>query len=179
MKIHNDNDIECARILLKMKYSKKKLIRKTFYLNGDKNCPIMAGGVLFYKYEENEIKVLVINKNNRYEDFGGKIDSKKDKNIIDTISREVAEESNNLFQNDYIIKKLKSSNPIYLKDSKYLLYVLELEKEYPEDDFSNREYHTNCFRNVELILFDNFITKLIHPRIGICKNKKFMKKLFI
>jgi hypothetical protein len=177
MKISKE-DVECARILMKMKYSKKKqknISKKIFYLNNDKECPVKAGGVLFYKYNnKNELKVLVINKNNRYEDFGGRIESRKDRNIIDTVSREVAEESNNIFQNDYISEELNKLQPIYIKDSKYLLYVIELDKEYSEKSFSDMEYYSKCFRNVEWLLFENFITKSIHPRIRICKNEKFI-----
>jgi hypothetical protein len=92
-----------------------------------KNNYIKAGGVLFYRIYDNDKEFLVIEENNKYSDLGGKIEE-YDKNIYDTISREVYEESNNYFEKDKIYNILiqNENKGIYIKNAKYLLYILNI-----------------------------------------------------
>ena len=60
--------------------------RKIFYFYDNLKMPIMASGVLIFKYIENKLYFLMINHNNLYEDFGGKTDF-TDNSIEDVASR--------------------------------------------------------------------------------------------
>ena len=86
--------------------SPKIVKRPTFYYDNDEFKPIRAGGIIIYKIENNSIKLLLIrtNYNNKemYEDIGGKTDS-NDISFLNTISREVGEETN------YVINRYLSS----------------------------------------------------------------------
>ena len=88
---------------------------------------IKAGGVLFYRIYNNNKEFLVIEENNKYSDLGGKIEE-YDKTIYDTISREVYEESNKYFEKDKIYNILiqNKNERIYIKNAKYLLYILNI-----------------------------------------------------
>jgi hypothetical protein len=72
--------------------------RPTFYLNDDPEKPLRASGVLFYRFdmEEMDYKLLLIYSRDKYEDFGGCTDDVDD-NIKETAVREVEEESNKIF----------------------------------------------------------------------------------
>lgn len=85
-------------------------------------------GFLFYRIYNNNKEFLVIEENNKYSDLGGKTEH-YDENIYDTISWEVYEESNKYFDKDKIYNKIiqNKNQGIYLKNAKYLLYILELE----------------------------------------------------
>ena len=104
-----------------VKLSKTK--NPIFYYKNEIKYEIKAGGVIFYTFDRscNKLKFLLINNNDIYEDFGGKTDL-NDKTIIDTISREVEEESNQIFSKKEIYEKIKNKNPLYTKNSKYILY---------------------------------------------------------
>lgn len=140
--------------------SNKRIIadRPTFYLDeSEKTQELRAGGILFYKYnmDKTNVDLLLTYSRNNYEDFGGCTDL-IDNNIIDTISREVAEESNNIFDKCELKEKLKTLIPIYIKHCKYALYFVELEKDYDTQLFGNTEIHDNIQRTVEWISRDKF-----------------------
>jgi hypothetical protein len=155
----------------KKKLIKKKIIKKnpsknksnpiknrpTFYLDDEHKIELRAGGVLFYKYntDKTNFDLLLIYSRNNYEDFGGCTDE-YDKDIIDTVSREVEEESNNIFSKDIIKEKIKDSVSIYIKHCKYALYFIELHDNYDPTDFGNMETHDNISRTVEWVPYDNF-----------------------
>ena len=135
----------------------KKSSRPTFYLNNDKTLELKAGGILFYKYNEGqaEFEILMINSRNNYEDFGGCNDI-SDKDIRDTVSREVEEESNNIFNKKDIKEKLESLEPIYIKNSKYALYFVQLDEYVDPKDFGDKEIHDDLDRTVEWIPYSKF-----------------------
>ena len=132
-------------------------IRPTFYLDEEKQIELRAGGVLFYKFNEDKTNfdLLLIYSRNNYEDFGGCTDA-IDKDILDTVSREVDEESNNIFKKDIIRNKIKDLDPIYIKHCKYALYFIELIEDYNPEDFGTKEIHDNINRTVEWVSYDNF-----------------------
>ncbi|QKF94239.1 hypothetical protein QKU48_gp0781 [Fadolivirus algeromassiliense] len=131
--------------------------RPTFYLDDDDEKELRAGGVLFYKFNPSiaDFELLMIYARNNYEDFGGCTDN-KDKNILDTVSREVEEESNGIFKKDFIKNNIKDMDPIYIKHCKYALYVMELEDDVNPDDFGDKEIHDNIDRIVEWIPYSKF-----------------------
>src|ERR1700744_3977297 len=106
----------------------KKCDRPIFQYTDSDNVvsDVKAGGVLFYKIDDDDhIKFLMIKNRGKYEDFGGCTDN-GDKNIMETIAREVQEESNNIFKKKDILNRIKTITPIYSKISKYLLYIIPL-----------------------------------------------------
>lgn len=134
-----------------------KQTRPTFYLDIDKTEEVRAGGILFYKYTDDmtNFDLLLINSRNNYEDFGGCTDN-DDKNILDTVAREVEEESNHIFKKEFVMDKIKETEPVYIKHCKYALYFIELNEYYDPIDFGDREIHDNINRTVEWISYDNF-----------------------
>lgn len=116
--------------------SYKNKYRKYFYYGGKKDNIIAAIGVLFYIKINHEIKILYRYSNGYVGDIGGKIDI-EDYTIVDTLMREVSEETNSkLFSNKHkkedCIKCLfnimckKKYKVIFNKGRKYLLFIQEL-----------------------------------------------------
>lgn len=130
--------------------------RPTFYFNNDDLYPIRAGGVMFYYKHDNTCDFLMIYCKQKYEDFGGRTD-KKDSDIIETISREVSEESNNVFTKEFVKEKISDSQAVYIKISKYLLYFIELNEYYDTAIFGNKETHDNIQRTVEWVPYKNLL----------------------
>lgn len=142
--------------------------RPTFLLNDSKSKPLRAGGVLFYKLTEDDIEFLVIDKDDRYEDLGGKTDV-GDSDIYRTVSREVFEESNGKFQEKNIRDRLISNDKyVYKSSSKYINFLLEVTKEesmLETVDFGTKETYCNMTREIRWIKFDMFFGHTLHPRL--------------
>jgi hypothetical protein len=133
----------------------KNKVRPTFYLDDEKTIELRAGGILFYKYNEDKTNfdMLMIKSREKYEDFGGCTDI-LDKDIYDTISREVEEESNGIIKKHEVRKLIENQNPIYIKHCKYALFIVETNIDYIPKDFGNLEIHDNIERTVEWISYD-------------------------
>lgn len=138
-------------------------MRPTFTLDEQ---PVRAGGVLFYHHnkETDQYNLLMIHSRGKYEDFGGQTDE-VDKDYLDTVSREVEEESNNIIPREYIKKKIKDTKPIYIKHCKYILYFVESDTYYDPSIFGDHEDVDNIDRTVEWVSYDDF------------KSQEFKKKL--
>jgi len=108
-----------------------KDIRPIFYYKNNMVCELKAGGVILYKYENKNVKFLMIHSNNKYEDFGGRTDN-HDKNIEETIAREAEEESNKILDKKSILNEIhKYKNDVCdIRDEIDELEVDELEKEF-------------------------------------------------
>jgi len=153
-----------------------------FYYKNIDDFEIKAGGVIFYTFDKDEciLKFLLINNNGIYEDFGGKTDL-CDKSIFDTITREVEEESNKIFTRKEIFDKIKNKNPLYTKNSKYILYFCHIKdhEQYKSSMFGDREFHENIERTVEWISYNtlktyDFINNNLNFRL---KSKNFFKRI--
>lgn len=148
--------------------------RPTFNLNNDSNYPVRAGGILFYylnsKKETPMYELLLIKCNNKYEDFGGCTDI-KDKSIIDTICREVEEESNKIFEKDFIKNKINDIKPVYIKICKYALYLVELDEYYNTTLFGDKEIHDNINRTVEWVTYDEFNSLVTDKKVNFRLNQ--------
>jgi hypothetical protein len=154
--------------------------RPTFYYNEDnKTYEIRAGGVLFYKKNQNmtgefETYLLMIRNRGKLEDFGGCTDD-VDKDIYDTISREVEEESNLIFKRSDIKSRIEKCVPVIIEKSKYMLFFVSLtesEEKLTEAQFGTREIHDNIERTVEWINAeklqdDNFFNNELNYRLKI------------
>lgn len=109
---------------------------KQFFYKNDPNCPVKAAGVIFTRkgIKFNSILMQEVTNKNYIQDFGGKVDD-EDFNILETVSRELFEESNasiyykntKKFLSINQLKRLISNNRyyiLYLKQSKYLLFFV-------------------------------------------------------
>lgn len=126
--------------------------RPTFYYNNESDNRIRAAGLLIYRFTKHmlEPEYLMINSKGKYEDFGGKTDI-IDSCIDDTVIREADEESNGVIDKESITKRIKNSNPVYCNRSKYLVYVIRVNKYYNPTEFGDREIHDNIPRTVEWV----------------------------
>ena len=150
--------------------------RPTFYYNNDLNYELRAGGLIYYKFNEktNEYDFLLIKCNNKYEDFGGRTDM-CDKCIEDTVAREAEEESNKIFKKKDVYKKIvdpsfSNNKKLYTKYSKYIVYLIETNKNYDPIKFGTMELHDNIPRTVEWISYSTitdkeFIKTKLHFRL--------------
>ena len=150
-------------------------LRPVYYFNNDKTCEIKAGGVLFYikKNYPQQSELLLISSQRGYEDFGGCTDI-CDNDIIDTIAREVEEESNGIFNKKYIREQINNLEPIYIIVCKYVLYLVELKEYHDPSIFGNIEIHDNIERTVEWVKFSELYDKKLNFRL---KNFSVMNKL--
>jgi hypothetical protein len=149
--------------------------RPTFYTKD--NQEIRAAGIIFFVYVNGTKKWLFRKSNNYYSDIGGKTEQ-IDKNPIDTAIRETCEETNNsIFSSDHDVEtcrnilsqKFKDQKPVssvYIKKSKYILYMVRIEKKYhdsPISRFGEKEDETgekHSFHWFESIDFES-----LHPRL--------------
>jgi len=131
--------------------------RPVFHYKTEEN-EVKAGGVLFYKKHEDSIKLLMVYSRDKYEDFGGRTDV-DDADYLDTVAREVEEESNKIFLREDIRKRIEKLEPVYIKVSKYVLYFVELtdkENDINPTAFGDKEFHDDIPRTVELIDSNTF-----------------------
>lgn len=137
--------------------------RKIFKIN---NIEIVAGGALIYRYTRDGLEFLMIENNGKYEDIGGKSEM-KDTDIIDTIIREVKEETNNLVNvsRDRFLENSKIINP----NSKYCIYLIaanNIEKVLNTIDFSDIENHTRIYRKIKWISFKDYLRYLKERKLN-------------
>lgn len=135
-----------------------------FNLNDNDIC---AGGTVLYRIIKNKgelqtdvenIELLLVKNRGAYEDLGGKIDE-NDSNIYETVAREMKEESNDLIDYNSILERIKIKVPIYVKRSKYAIFLIEAnnsEKELTSTMFGTREIHDNINRTVHWISLSDF-----------------------
>ena len=170
--------------------------RPTFYNYGRKNQPIRAAGILYYRQDlDRSIHFLMQRKyysdwnektpngcpDHFWEDLGGKTD-KYDRHIKDTVARECAEETNFLIRGRSTLPKLDYKKSIYLKGSKYLLFVAESPINYKTQLFGNREdshgVEQSIPRTIEWVPEKYiYLHKHMHPRLRYRKMQNIMSKM--
>ncbi len=156
--------------------------RKIFYLDAKKEKDVTAGGVIIYRIINNKVDLLLSEARGLYEDLGGRTDD-DDKDIISTVSREAYEESNKLLDIKSIKKRLKNADPpIYMKRSKYAVYIIEATKEEEKlksEKFGNRELHDDVPRKIKWIPLKKFmLPDILKYKINFrLKNKLLFDKL--
>ena len=135
--------------------------------------PVKAGGVIF-KY--NDLYLLQQNTDEKYTgnpkkfyswcDFGGKVE-KEDTNILETIIRELKEETNDILTN------INFDNSIYyyISNAKYLLIINTIDNKIDEKLFGNKEIKTNRMRRCE---WKNIFKVNLHPRLINFSKKKII-----
>lgn len=157
--------------------------KKIFYLHQDSNLPIIAGGIILYKIFNNNVYLLLIDKNGIFEDLGGKTNA-RDETIQDTVSREAYEESNYLIDLNSVKKRLQASNYVYNPNSKYITYLIQAnnkEIQLKENDFSNKEIQENIPRKIKWISLNTLLNpNIIKYRIACrLKHKNFFDQIKI
>lgn len=146
-----------------------KLNRTTFYFKGQ---PVTAAGVLLYKKRDDEVHFLMMKAHKGLEDMGGKCEV-CDKTLEHTIAREAVEESNNIFEEEYILNLLEKTNiKVYFPKSKYLVYICKTEIDWTIEEFDTIEYHTGWPRTVHWVSQSKLQFSDIHFRL---RSKFFMK----
>ena len=155
--------------------------RKIFYLDSDESKPVTAGGVIVYRMVNGRMELLLADTRNNFEDLGGQSD-KKDKDIISMVAREANEESNELLNKRKVKNRLKKDTPIYVEKMKYVVYIIEANKEeknLKSTDFGNKEIHDNVYRKIkwypiEALTIPEIFKHKLNWRI---KNRKIFDKL--
>ena len=152
--------------------------RPTFHYRFARSKPIRAGGVLYYKKVGDSIEILLIKRDDKdyYEDVGGKT-SPEDKNVFDTVAREVDEETNKKMPYEIVMEQIKKSPSIYVKNSKYILFLVEATPEqqlFTTEDFSNLETHENVSRTIHWVDMSIYMDKkhAFNPRMETNKLKE-------
>ena len=152
--------------------------RPTFHYRFARSKPIRAGGVLYYKKVGDSIKLLLIKRDDKdyYEDVGGKT-SPEDKNVFDTVSREVDEETNKKMSYNVVMDQIKKAPSIYVKNCKYILFLVEATPEqqlFTTEDFSNLETHENISRTIHWVDVSIYMDNKheFNPRMKIDKLKE-------
>jgi hypothetical protein len=152
--------------------------RPTFYHN---DAPVRAAGVLFWRRVNNKIDLLLIENSwtKNFEDIGGKTDI-VDTNYVDTIAREVEEETNGIIKASYIKTNVPDTRKYYCKDSKYLLHVVKADQfvaGLKQEDFGQIELHTGYARNIKWINKNDYFKKPKNPRLEFYKLNSFISSL--
>jgi ADP-ribose pyrophosphatase YjhB (NUDIX family) len=113
-----------------------------------------------------KMEILLIYKDNKYEDIGGKIDLTDD-SIESAAAREVEEETNSVISSESIIERLNAamSQPnrtIYVPNAKYLIFVVECtddERVLKKDVFGEYEAHDKIKRSIGWISKDEIFSQ--------------------
>jgi ADP-ribose pyrophosphatase YjhB (NUDIX family) len=154
------------------KFQKKEFPKKPkrvfkFHLNDDPSCPIAAAGCLIYKIVNDEILVLLIENSWAIEDLGGMFDA-EDESIFVTASREAEEESNGAIKASAIMDRLKTSETLYIKDGKYLIFFVQATKEeelLKKQDFGFVEKTDNIERTIDWVPLTKWNLRKLHQRL--------------
>jgi len=99
-------------------------IDNIYYHDNDPTKPISAAGVLIYRNYQDKMFCLIQDHNNQYEDIGGNVGC-GDGRLIETIGREVEDETNGIICSSDIIGRLATAKKIYIPAFKYCLHIIE------------------------------------------------------
>lgn len=98
--------------------------RPSFFHDGQE---VTAGGVLLVcRSSDDELRLLLSRANGEFEDCGGRTDV-GDRDVCDTIAREMHEETNGMIARETVLKQLQPQSRvqrIYIPASKYVLAVV-------------------------------------------------------
>lgn len=128
---------------------------------------ISAAGCLFYKIVDGEVWLLLIKYiNPEYpllDDFGGKVDI-TDNSIMETIMRELSEETNGIISGDYIENLINVSPAFYNKKSKYYMKTVCVDNSFYPDTtiFGDFEGTDRISRTIGWYKFNDVWDKLAH-----------------
>ncbi|CAL6081171.1 Conserved_hypothetical protein [Hexamita inflata] len=141
----------------------------TFYYQNNKEKPVKAAGILFYKQDKGITKFLLVQRyddihktkySSEYQDFGGKVE-KKDKSIAHIALREALEEVRDMadINKEICMEQMqKNQCQFYVPNSKYLMYLIAadgiIEKlncdEIFYEPWGNKKVKANAYQNGQL-----------------------------
>lgn len=159
--------------------NKKK--RHILYYDDDTDKQVTAAGVLIYKIENGKMALLLVEKEGKYEDIGGKVE-RGDDTIISVVMREVEEETNGVITGEDIRTRLIKAPYVYVGLSKYVVYIIEANEEeraLEKEKFGSREKFTDKSRTIKWINLET-IKDLIYQKYKInwrLKSGSLMDKL--
>ena len=146
---------------------------------------INSGGALFYKRENNKLKLLIVENKGKYEDIGIQIDDTN--NICHLLGLAIEESTNGKIKNKDIIERLEKASYIYIARFKYIIYFIEAtdnEKQLKKEDFNKsigwitRE-NLCCSSAIKYKINYRLKTKLFFDKlIEIEKKYKYKKNMF-
>ena len=145
---------------------------------------VSALGALFYSRQKKSFLMQFVPDEKsgkiRLTDFGGKVDS-GDNTIIDSLRREVSEETNRVFPAEYDF--LQNLVHFYLEKCKYLLLICQAPPEFESIDpsqFGTSEDGSSIKRTVEWVSVEDFLRATnLHPRLSISPEvKETVMRLF-
>ena len=125
---------------------------------------IRSIGIILYTFDKNNnLKILLINYNGYYEEIGGIIEKN------DNLHKFIKRKSQNINFNINIENKLKKSKYIYNKQTKYILFLVEIKKKHI--NLNNKKINWILFND---IIKYNVIKYKLHHRL---RNNIFLNKL--
>jgi hypothetical protein len=133
--------------------------------NGDL---VKAVGVLFYSKKNGFLMQLVVGKKGQVtiSDFGGKVEN-KDKSLINSLERELLEESNEKLPHCDIRSLMIGF--LYIPTSKYVLVICQAPQSFDDMDlssFGTHEEHSRAERKVSWVSVPDFLkSRTLNPRL--------------
>jgi len=120
---------------------------------------VSAGGVILYRIKDGELQLLLMTNRGKLEDLGG-TSEKKDKDIFHTVAREVSEESNRLIDKKSILNRIRNSEYILSRTSKYIIFIIKAnddESKLNSEQFGDREIHDDIPRTIDWVPASEFL----------------------
>jgi len=150
--------------------SKKITNAKNRWFFEVENLGIVYAVGFLLRNNSNYLMQIHKDKRFKYSDFGGKTEY-YDKDVYDTAMRELCEESNGYL--NVTREELIQSEKFYCKKSKYLLFIVDTNRDYKKaiESMGDKEIHDNKPRTTGWI--SDPLSFDCHPRI----NKYFAKCL--
>ena len=151
---------------------------------------INSCGAIFYKRENNKLKLLIVENKGKYEDIGIQIDDTN--NIFHLLGLAIEDCTNGKIKNKDIIERLEKASYIYIPRFKYIVYFIEAtnnEKQLKKEDFydkSNKSIgwitrdNLCCSSVIKYKINYRLKTKLFFDKLIHIENKyKYKKNMFI
>ena len=141
-----------------------------------------AGGVLFYSHKHGFLMQLVMNGKGQINssDFGGKVEKEKDNSLLESLKRELLEETNKKLP-PYDVKS-SIINFLYIPESKYLIVICQAPQSFDGMDlgsFGSSEEHSSIPRTVSWVSVPDFLeSRTLHPRLTARSLRDTIKSLF-
>lgn len=137
------------------------------FFNFTNNRQVTAAGVLIHDAENDRYLLQYMPKTGRFDDFGGKVEWEDD-TVLHTILRELYEETNGLMCNKSNPIKFRNAKFHYIKNSKYLLVVIDSRNINIEKDLNhylNNETCTNINRKLVWVYKNEMDGIQLNPRL--------------
>ncbi len=85
---------------------------------------VSHGGIVFYKKEKGEVKILINHVDTKYYDIGGKL-TDNTKTVEENISNIISTKTNNVINYESLLSRLYKGHFVYYINEKYILFLIE------------------------------------------------------